>query len=53
VNLGWHGSLAEATVGDKVRQLMRDGDRRRQMSETGQRSVDGRGASRVVEQLVA
>ena len=53
VNLGWHASLAEAAIAEKVRELVRDGDRRRQMSERGQRLVDGRGASRVLEQLLA
>ena len=52
LNLGWHAALKEEAIVEKIGELVRDSERRRQMSETGQRLVDGRGGSRVVQELV-
>lgn len=49
LSLGWHANLSAHQISDALRNVLGDGERRRVMSERGQRLVDGRGAARVVE----
>jgi UDP-2,4-diacetamido-2,4,6-trideoxy-beta-L-altropyranose hydrolase len=49
--LGWHANLSEQEIGDAIKNVMNSADRRREMSERGQKLVDGQGAARVVEFL--
>ncbi len=51
--LGEASALDTDTVGDALRQLAGDADKRRQMCELGQMLVDGRGGLRVVEAMSA
>jgi UDP-2,4-diacetamido-2,4,6-trideoxy-beta-L-altropyranose hydrolase len=51
LSLGWHANLSQREIGDATLSLMNNADRRRAMSERGQKLVDGRGAARVVEFL--
>jgi len=48
LSLGWHANLSPHQIGDSLRYLMDGPDRRREMSERGQKLVDGQGAARVV-----
>lgn len=48
VSLGWHANLSEERIGDALRSLLADRERRQAMSESGRKLVDGRGAERVV-----
>jgi UDP-2,4-diacetamido-2,4,6-trideoxy-beta-L-altropyranose hydrolase len=48
VSLGWHANLSEERISDALNRLLSDQERRRAMSERGQKLVDGRGAERVV-----
>jgi UDP-2,4-diacetamido-2,4,6-trideoxy-beta-L-altropyranose hydrolase len=48
LSLGWHANLSEERIGDALKSLLDDGERRRAMSERGRKLVDGRGAERVV-----
>jgi len=49
--LGWHANLSEPEIGDAIKKLMNSADGRRELSERGQKLVDGQGAARVVEFL--
>lgn len=51
LTLGWHANLWEETIRDALLDLLPDHDRRIEMSERGQRLIDGRGAIRAVEFL--
>src|SRR6202035_2187121 len=51
VSLGWHANLSEERIGDALRRLLADRERRQAMSERGRKLVDGRGAERVVKFL--
>ena len=52
-DLGWHANLSSQQIGHKVQELMDDVERRRVMSASGRRLVDGRGAERVVDFLLS
>ena len=51
LSLGWHANLSEDDVLEAIRKVMKDREKRRAMSKSGQALVDGRGAARVVEFL--
>jgi UDP-2,4-diacetamido-2,4,6-trideoxy-beta-L-altropyranose hydrolase len=51
INLGWHNELSRDRICESVKHLAADRERRRAMSESGRKLVDGRGAERVVEVL--
>jgi UDP-2,4-diacetamido-2,4,6-trideoxy-beta-L-altropyranose hydrolase len=51
LTLGWHANLSEQEISDAIKSVMENADRRRAMSERGQKLVDGHGAARVVEFL--
>jgi spore coat polysaccharide biosynthesis predicted glycosyltransferase SpsG len=48
LNLGWHANLSPRQVGDEVKSLANSVERRRELSERGQKLVDGHGPARVV-----
>jgi UDP-2,4-diacetamido-2,4,6-trideoxy-beta-L-altropyranose hydrolase len=49
LSLGRHATLSPRQISDALRDVLNDVERRRAMSERGQRLVDGQGAARVVE----
>lgn len=51
LNLGGHANLSEEAIRDALISLLRDHQRRVEMSERGQKLIDGRGAARVVKFL--
>lgn len=51
-NLGWHENVTEEMIHQVAADLMADGDQRRVMSSKGKSLVDGRGAERVVSQVL-
>ncbi|SHH67212.1 UDP-2,4-diacetamido-2,4,6-trideoxy-beta-L-altropyranose hydrolase [Desulfosporosinus lacus] len=48
MNLGWYNQLNKDLVLDKLREMIDDFPRRREMSAKGQRLVDGKGVERIV-----
>jgi UDP-2,4-diacetamido-2,4,6-trideoxy-beta-L-altropyranose hydrolase len=48
LNLGWHANLSPRQIADEFKKLANDVDRRRDLSERGQKLVDGQGPARVV-----
>ena len=52
LNLGWHQSLATKNISDAIVTVHEDADLRRTMSHQGQKLVDGRGASRVISEII-
>lgn len=53
VNVGWYREITEASLGEKILALLRNPEARRKMSERGKKTVDGRGAERVVEAMLS
>lgn len=51
VNLGWHANLSEEAIRDVLTSLLRDRQRRSEISQRGRDLIDGRGAARVVKFL--
>jgi UDP-2,4-diacetamido-2,4,6-trideoxy-beta-L-altropyranose hydrolase len=50
-SLGWHADASPRQIEGTVQMLLRDGQRRRLMSQAGMELVDGQGAERVVDFL--
>jgi UDP-2,4-diacetamido-2,4,6-trideoxy-beta-L-altropyranose hydrolase len=48
LNLGWHANLSPRQIADELKKLANDVDGRRDLSERGQKLVDGQGPARVV-----
>lgn len=51
-NLGWHEDVTGQMIHQKVADLIAEGDRRQAMSRKGKSLVDGRGAQRVVSEVL-
>lgn len=51
ISLGWHATLSKDQISGALDRLLDDHSQRVSMSERGQRLIDGRGASRVVQYL--
>ncbi|MBU0675244.1 MAG: UDP-2,4-diacetamido-2,4,6-trideoxy-beta-L-altropyranose hydrolase [Proteobacteria bacterium] len=52
-NCGWFHTLTVAQLADRIKTLINDGPHRRLMAEIGRQLVDGGGAGRVADQLMA
>jgi len=50
-NLGWHEDVSELDIVNATLSLIKNTDERHKMSELGQEFVDGKGTSRVIEQM--
>lgn len=48
LSLGWHANLSPRQIGESLKSLMDSPDLRREMSQRGQKLVDGQGPARVV-----
>lgn len=53
INLGWHTLLNDETVVQRVKDLLQNSTQQVQMSQIGQKLVDGFGGRRAVQQMVA
>ena len=51
INLGWFNRISRIKISTELVKLLNARRRRQQMSQTGQQSVDGKGAYRVIEAL--
>jgi UDP-2,4-diacetamido-2,4,6-trideoxy-beta-L-altropyranose hydrolase len=52
VDLGWYDDVTAEAVEASVTRLIGDQEGRERMGTTGQKLVDGRGASRVVDAMI-
>lgn len=52
INLGWYNQLDEGQVLVRLREMMNDYQRRKVMSDKGQRLVDGKGTDRLVLSII-
>jgi UDP-2,4-diacetamido-2,4,6-trideoxy-beta-L-altropyranose hydrolase len=52
INLGWHQQIISEQIGLTVQALIGDRDKREMMSQKGQQLIDGKGAMRVVSEMV-
>jgi UDP-2,4-diacetamido-2,4,6-trideoxy-beta-L-altropyranose hydrolase len=52
VNLGWHDDVTADAVQAAVTRLIGDQEERQRMGTTGQKLIDGQGASRVVDAMI-
>lgn len=52
-NLGWHESVSEIDIVNDTLALIENAAERQKMSDLGQRLVDGKGTSRVIERMRA
>ena len=51
VNIGWYKKTTPASLADAILQLLTNPEDRKRMSDAGKKTVDGRGAERVVDAL--
>ena len=51
LDLGWHADVTPESIGDAVKALASDANRRQRMAEQGRRLVDGQGAERVAAEI--
>ncbi len=51
LNLGWHEEVSTSTLARTLHQLIHDATQRTRMAELGQKLIDGRGATRIVEEM--
>lgn len=52
INLGWFEQVTSAKIGDALSSLLPNTDKRKLMCEQAKRLVDGKGAERVVQQIL-
>lgn len=52
-NLGWHANLSPQQIRQRIQNVAHDMEKRRAMSASGRKLVDGKGAERVVDFLLS